>query len=312
MANTDIATAEVVSVQHWAGTTSAAHGTDAMGASRAIDVSVLIPCFHVTQTIRGALNSVADQRGLPDGFSIEVVLVVDGVPSDAEFIRALLEKDASPYRFSVTLIELRRNLGAGLARCQGWKHCRGSLVALLDDDDIWHPDKLAIQYALHQRCPTQIASGHLYNADYPAGFGAEQQTDERTLNPVSFNRLLLQSRCPTPTLIIRRDLWPHGPERFRQGEDALMKLMIASYMPIIEMSQVLACRSPEAPPLAADVHSLSRNRLRGRLSHMRNYGILVVRGRLSIWVLPPLLAWSLMLWLRRFVLDLTARKSALH
>jgi len=301
MAPTDLDLSEVASVQHW----PAAASPDL--PVEAIDVSVLIPCFHITQTLRGALDSIADQRGLPDGISIEVVLVVDGVRSDAEFILALLSDKVTPFRFSVTMVELRRNLGAGLARCHGWRHCRGTLVALLDDDDIWHPDKLAIQCALHQRHPELVTSGHLYSPVYPAGFEATQQVDGHSPNSISFKRLLLQSRCPTPTLIIRRALWRDGPERFRRGEDALMKLMMASYAPIMEIPQVLACRSPAAPPLNADVHSLSRNRLRGRLSHMRNYGILVRRGRLSIWMLTPLLAWSLVLWLRRFVLDLAYR-----
>ena len=48
-----------------------------MGAT-AVEISVLIPCWHAELTIGGALDSVEAQQGLPEHVGVEVVVVVDG------------------------------------------------------------------------------------------------------------------------------------------------------------------------------------------------------------------------------------------
>ncbi|WP_254049933.1 glycosyltransferase family 2 protein [Novosphingobium sp. TH158] len=264
---------------------------------------MIIPCFRVTRTIAGALDSIETQR-LPSDVAIEVILVVDGLKADADAIAGLFDARATPYRFAATLAILRRNLGAGMARSHGWALCSGELVAMLDDDDVWYPDKLALQLALHRSYPEQIASGHQYGSRPPglAGILPRIMHAGRP-QPVSLRQLLWRPRFIPTTVMIRRAAWPRGPERFRNGEDMLMNFMIAAHQPMLGLAIDLAGRSPHAPPAHADRDSLSRRRLRSRLSQMRNYVLLVWRGQLNPLVLPPLLVWSIALGLRRYLLD---------
>ena len=69
----------------------------------------------------------------------EVIVVNDGSPDDtAEVLRPLAEAGRIRY------IE-QANAGQSQARNRGIQEARGEYIALLDDDDLWLPDKLAWQ-----------------------------------------------------------------------------------------------------------------------------------------------------------------------
>lgn len=262
-----------------------------MGAT-VVEISVLIPCWHAELTIGGALDSVEAQQGLPEHVGVEVVVVVDGRQEDRQAVIRWIESKGSRRRWAITMVCLTQNCGAGGARKAGYRHCSGAFLAFLDDDDVWQPRKLALQWGWHQANPERIASGHGYNT-IPKG------------NEVSFRRLLFGGySLATPTLMIRRALWPYEPEPYRFGEDWLMLAMIASMQPIIVLPQNLAWRSLNAPPLLDDIYSLSRQRRKLRAGKIKRVVVLCQRGALNpIW-LPPLLAWNLLLAVRRWLLDL--------
>jgi glycosyltransferase involved in cell wall biosynthesis len=98
-------------------------------------VSVIIPAFNAAATVAESLQSVRAQTFAPD----EVILVDDG-SSDDTAERALA---ACPG-----LIVVRQaHAGAAAATNAGFGVARAPLVAMLDADDLWPPDKLARQAA---------------------------------------------------------------------------------------------------------------------------------------------------------------------
>jgi glycosyltransferase involved in cell wall biosynthesis len=255
------------------------------------EISVLIPCWHAEATIGGALDSVEAQQGLPERVGIEIVVVVDGRQEDRRAVSRWMDSKGSSRRWAITMAYLTENRGAGAARKAGYCHCSGAFLALLDDDDVWHPRKLALQWDWHQGNPRQIASGHGYD-----------------LNPkeheISFRRLLIGGyHLHNSTVMIRRSLWPYEPEPYRFSEDWLMLAMIAKMQPISVLPYNLASRSAAAPPQTADVYSLSRQRRKLRLGQINALCVLMSRGQLSAIWLPPLVAWSCLLGLRRWLLD---------
>jgi len=264
-----------------------------MGA-KPVEISVLIPCWHAELTIGGALDSVEAQLGLPEHVGVEVVVVVDGRQEDRQAVIRWIESKGNGRRWAITLVCLKQNRGAGGARKAGYRHCSGVFLAFLDDDDVWHHRKLALQWGWHQANPGQIASGHGYNIIFKG-------------HAVSFRRLLIgRHTLATPTLMIRRALWPYEPEPYRYGEDWLTLAMIARHQPIMVLPNNLAWRSNLAPPIASDQYSLSRQRLKLRAGKLRAYWILSKRGCLNpIW-LPGLAVWSLVLFFRRYLLDWAA------
>ena len=106
------------------------------------NVSVVIPTYNSESTIERAVKSVANQTILPK----EVIIVDDC--STSKNIKNILSKIKLRYqnKFDVILIYLNKNLGPGIARNIGWNKAKCKYIAFLDSDDVWHPQKLEIQY----------------------------------------------------------------------------------------------------------------------------------------------------------------------
>lgn len=104
-------------------------------------VSVVIPTFHRPELVLEAAASALAQSLA----EIEVIVVVDGEEDDgtAEALATL----ADPR-----LVVLRpgRQVGNAAARNLGIAEARAPWIALLDDDDLWMPDKLERQLATAQ------------------------------------------------------------------------------------------------------------------------------------------------------------------
>jgi glycosyltransferase involved in cell wall biosynthesis len=99
------------------------------------DVSVVIPTRNRRALVARALATALGQRGV----DVEVTVVDEGSSDDtAAFVSAL----ADPR---VTLVRHEMPKGVSEARNVGLSRARAPWVAFLDDDDVWAPDKLALQ-----------------------------------------------------------------------------------------------------------------------------------------------------------------------
>ena len=109
-------------------------------------VSVIIPTYRHAEYIGETLASVFAQT-----FSdYEVVVVNDGSPDDTgERLRPLAESGRIRY-FE------QANAGQSVARNRGFAESRGEIIAYLDDDDLWPPDKLAWQVAAMREHPEWV------------------------------------------------------------------------------------------------------------------------------------------------------------
>lgn len=97
-------------------------------------VSVLIPVFNGARFLLEALDSARGQTYRP----IEVVVIDDGSADDSARIA-----ESQPG-----VVCLRGpHQGEAAARNAGLAQARGELVAFLDADDRWHPEKLGRQVA---------------------------------------------------------------------------------------------------------------------------------------------------------------------
>jgi glycosyltransferase involved in cell wall biosynthesis len=98
-------------------------------------VSVIIPAYNAAPYIKDALDSAFAQT-YP---RYQVIVVNDGSPDTPALEQVLL-----PYIHRMTYIK-QENRGLAGARNTGLRAAEGSLVALLDADDMWMPDYLAEQ-----------------------------------------------------------------------------------------------------------------------------------------------------------------------
>jgi glycosyltransferase involved in cell wall biosynthesis len=117
------------------------------------DVSVVIPTRGRPHLVTRAVNSALSQTAT----GIEVIVVVDG-PDDAT--RAALADVDDPR---LRVVQLADRQGAPNARNVGVREARAPWTALLDDDDEWHPEKLAIQLDLAKNAsvPMPIVTSRL-------------------------------------------------------------------------------------------------------------------------------------------------------
>ncbi len=105
-------------------------------------VSAIIPTFNRLGLVREALASVRAQRGV----AYETIVVDDG---SSDGTAAALERE---FAGGVRVVRSERR-GVAAARNVGVAMSRGDLIAFLDSDDLWLPDKLAAQVDFLQRHP---------------------------------------------------------------------------------------------------------------------------------------------------------------
>ena len=110
------------------------------------EVSVIIPTFNRAEKVCRAICSVIDQTYT----DFEIIVVddgsLDGTPSYL-----------AQFKDNVRLITHSMNLGVSAARNSGIKVSRSQLIALLDSDDYWMPEKLDAQVRFFRKNPEAVA-----------------------------------------------------------------------------------------------------------------------------------------------------------
>ncbi len=104
-------------------------------------------------------------------------------------------------------IEFIRQTAAGLsaARNRGVEHATGEWIALLDDDDVWHPEKIEEQLRALASCPDAVACYSDLTVIDPDGHPVTEVEA-----PVGSSRQLMgvgNGVPPINTLLIRRDAY---------------------------------------------------------------------------------------------------------
>jgi glycosyltransferase involved in cell wall biosynthesis len=106
-------------------------------------VSVIVPAYNRASWLPDTVRSILQQTHPP----AEVIIVDDGSTDDTEAVCA---------RFPAPVRYVRQdNAGAATARNRGMLEATGEWFAFLDSDDLWAPNKLAVQLAAVARTRTR-------------------------------------------------------------------------------------------------------------------------------------------------------------
>jgi glycosyltransferase involved in cell wall biosynthesis len=217
-------------------------------------VSAVIPCYRCAGTLRRAVASVAAQSARP----LELILVNDGDQGDTA---AAIAAIAAEHGGRVRVVALAENRGAAAARNAGWDAARGELVAFLDADDTWMPEKLERQVAFMREHPEFGLTGH--NALYAAGGRAPFPAFhlDAPYREISRGELLLRNRLVTPSLMARRALAVRFDPSSRHMEDhRFLQEAAFSGIRIAAMREALA-QVHKAPygegGLSAELHAMA-------------------------------------------------------
>ncbi len=109
-----------------------------------MDVSVIIPVYNGEQTIGRAIASVLGQTMPPR----ELIIVDDGSTDQTKSVIGSIESVQVPIRYVY-----QENARQAAARNHGARVAGGEWLAFLDADDVWLPEKLALQAKVVQEEP---------------------------------------------------------------------------------------------------------------------------------------------------------------
>lgn len=100
-------------------------------------ISVIIPTYNSEETIQRAIDSVLAQEGINELFVIEL-LICDDCSKDGTWIIC----SDYPCKY---IVNDNHTGGPNTGRNNGIKNATGDIIAFLDHDDQWLPDKLIKQ-----------------------------------------------------------------------------------------------------------------------------------------------------------------------
>ncbi len=188
-----------------------------------LDVAVVIPVFNGADWIGATLKSVLNQSKTP----LEVVVVDDGSSDHSlEIVRAFQE------------VKVFANPGKGpqQARDFGWRQTMAPLIAMLDQDDLWHPDHLMTMIRLleeHPACMASVGGVHKFQAGQEPVFSM-QCMDACLLDPwLSFPSTPVHT--PSAAVFRRIALEAMGcwPTTFLACNDMYAWLMMSIHHPLV-------------------------------------------------------------------------------
>ena len=163
--------------------------------------TVIVPVYNAAATIAATVASVLTQT---DG-DFEVLLIDDGSTDDS--LARMLAICVTDERIHVLA---QSNVGVAVTRNRGADLAKGRLLAFLDADDLWHPEKLARHRAVHD-ADAQACASYARIVFLEAGHEALNQG--RTFSKVPSEALsvvhLLGENpvCTTSNLVVARDVF---------------------------------------------------------------------------------------------------------
>jgi glycosyltransferase involved in cell wall biosynthesis len=161
-------------------------------------ISVILPTRDRPQMLASALRCIIAQHLRPS----EVIVIDDGSPGVAAGVVDRIGLDA---RLPIQALEGPR-AGPGAARNVGLQAARGSLVAFLDDDDLWFPDKLARQAEWFARRPTLgVAGTRCLRRTAICELPRPSSRPPRRLRLISQSALVRANRLSTSSVVARRE-----------------------------------------------------------------------------------------------------------
>lgn len=208
-------------------------------------VSVIIPAMNRVEELRRAVDSVLAQTF----GDFEILVVDDGsaVPLEEQFGA----RSDGRLRFV-----RQANTGPSGARNTGAREARGELLAFLDSDDTWEPEKLARQCARFAERPELVLVGT--GARFVDDDGVVP--DQTRVSAAATPRVWTLLQMTTPSVMIRRDVFLDGggfvPELFFM-EDKELFLRVGLSRPFESIPEPLTV-----------VHDHARRTTRGALREL--------------------------------------------
>lgn len=236
-----------------------------------IKVSVILPVYNASRTIKECLNSVLNQ----DYTNYELI-IVDDVSTDnsVSIIKSFKDK-------RISFIKNNKNGGPGFTRNVAIKNSNGEIILLVDSDTI--VPKNWISKHVEEQTNADIVGGSILGVHRTISGEADAFCSHFTSIPNSKRRYLTKFLLPTNNLSIKRlvfDKIGYYREDFKNSEDAeFCNRAIKNNIKILFTPEII-------------VKHLDREGFKNFLRHQYSWGIDFVKLRKGnkmeySWLVPP-------------------------
>ena len=183
-------------------------------------VSVVVPTYNYGDHIGNAVDSVlAQSYG-----NVEIIVVDDGSNDDT---RQRLEKYGDRIRYVY-----QTNAGLSSARNRGISLSNGELIALLDSDDAFHPEKLRLQVLFMAMHPDVGLVGTDSFSKEPISWPELPIVElDNFAEPVTLDQIVIKSRFAPSSVLFRRECLKRAgwfATELKSVEDRDMWIRVAS------------------------------------------------------------------------------------
>jgi glycosyltransferase involved in cell wall biosynthesis len=223
-----------------------------MGGSD-FSISVVIPTHDLANRgsgLKEAVGSVLSQSRLPD----EIIVIKGG--DDTLTPKALSGSNSVKIRVIDS-----GSFGPSAARNRGILKAGGDYIAFLDDDDLWHPNKLDIQMDYLEKNPeVRMVSSTMV----PVGSEIKIKRGPWISGDL-FCDLYMKSIVPTPTVVVKREVFDEVGmfnEKIMRAEDYDLWLRISRSYPTAHLKSPLGWVGRGVGRLSDDKIDLRKNSIR--------------------------------------------------
>jgi len=192
-------------------------------------ISLIIPCYNRSSSLKRALQSVLSQSYLPN----EIIVVDDGSSDNtADMLR---------NEFPQVTYLYQENKGVSSARNLGIKHSTGDWIAFLDSDDTWLSHKLEKQVSALQQLP-ELKICHTEEIWIRNGVRVNAMNKHKKSGGWIFKQCLPLCAMSPSSILIHRSVFEHlglFDESLVACEDYDLWLRISNQYPVLFMEQAL-------------------------------------------------------------------------
>lgn len=226
------------------------------------DISVILPVYNRPQLLIRALESISRQTLQPN----EVIVVDDGSDESLELVLQIYKK------LPITFFRFSKNKGAGAARNAGIRLAQSQLIAFLDSDDEWLPNKLEKQVAYHNTIPGLISTTGFEIID------ELRKTRKKRIPKEIQTSKELQKGCflfPGSTMLVNRTIFSRSGifnESLKRLEDWEWLFRSSEYTTIHSLSESLSKvyinKRPSYDVIVSEVNKLVYNNNNNKIIHV--------------------------------------------
>lgn len=200
-------------------------------------ISVIIPLYNAEKSIEKSLNSIKNQTWKGD---FEIIVVNDG---STDFSKEIVENYISKNPEQNIILINQENKGVSGARNSALKMAKGNIIALLDADDEWYPQKTEIQMKL------------LQDETFKIDFLGCRRKNQKILYPfkvkknnlakITFRKLMFRNETQPSTVLFKRKILENtgyfdDSQKFAEDLNYWLKISENNKMYILNFELVIA------------------------------------------------------------------------